>query len=76
MAKKQVEASGDPVEASGDPPGVQVRVLTRCAWGEPNDVVWLPAEAVEQAKDAGAVDPHPDAVAYALGLARASEALE
>ena len=58
-------ATRKPAAASSDL--VEVRVLVRCAFGEPDAVVALPHDIA--AAHAGEVDPHPDAVAYAKALA-------
>ena len=55
-------------ETDAAPSGVKVRVLTRCSWGGPDDVVTLTVGEAEQAVAAGEVDAHPDAVAYAESL--------
>lgn len=47
---------------------IKARVLYQCAYGKPDDVVELPPAEAKQAAEAGLVDPHPDAVAYALTL--------
>lgn len=52
--------------APAAPELVEVRVLVRCAFGEPDAVVALPPDVV--AAHAGEVDPHPEAVAYAKSL--------
>lgn len=61
--------------ASGIPPinpdqDVEVRVLADCLHGRANDVVRLRLAELEQALETGAVDDHPDAVAYAKSLSR------
>lgn len=48
--------------------GTKCRGLMSCAWGEPDDVVTLSGTDLDGAIALGAVDPHPDAVAYAEGL--------
>lgn len=48
--------------------GAKCRVLMSCAWGEPDDVVTLSGSDLDGAIALGAVDPHPDAVAYAESL--------
>lgn len=62
MAKTSTQAP-----PAADKP-VQARVLVRCAFGEVDDVVQLPAAEIQAGKDAGELDTHPDAVAYALSL--------
>ena len=47
---------------------VKVRVLAACPHGQPDDVITLPAEVAKAAAELGQVDPHKDAVAYALTL--------
>jgi hypothetical protein len=47
---------------------VMVRVLLDCAYGAADDVVELDAATAAAAAKSGEVDPHPDAVAYALSL--------
>jgi hypothetical protein len=47
---------------------VQARVLVSGSFGVIDEVVELPAELLQQAVATGQVDPHPDAVAYALTL--------
>jgi hypothetical protein len=59
MARKKPDASG----------AVRARVLTDCQLGKANDVVELPAEAVEQMAAFGLIDTDADAVAYAESLA-------
>jgi hypothetical protein len=49
---------------------LKVRVLLDCALGAADDVVELDAATAAEAAKAGQVDPHPDAVAYALTLAQ------
>lgn len=70
MAKTSTQAA--PAPAAEAPPAadkpLQARVLVRCAFGEVDDVVQLPAAEIQAGKDAGELDPHPDAVAYALSL--------
>lgn len=51
-----------------DLPPVPVRVLAACQYGQPDDVVEIPADEIEGAKAGGQVDDHPDAVAYARSL--------
>ena len=46
----------------------EARVLTDGVFGKVDEVVTLDAETLAQAVSAGAVDPHPDAVAYAKSL--------
>lgn len=53
-----------------NPALVEVRVLVACAYGSPNDVVTVPAEAVDDGVRANKIDPHPDAVAYAKTLTK------
>lgn len=64
MAKTATQAA--PAAAVDKP--VQARVLVRCAFGEVDDVVHLPAAEIQAGRDAGELDPHPDAVAYALSV--------
>lgn len=45
---------------------VKVRVLAGCSLGQPDDVVEIDASLIDSL--AGAVDAHPDAVAYAESL--------
>lgn len=73
--KKHEKASSAPVddaattqEPSAAPGLVKVRVLVACSHGQPNDVVQLDPESLAGAVSSGQVDPHPDAVAYALSL--------
>lgn len=54
--------------ADDNPALVEVRVLVACAYGLPNDVVSVPADAVDDGVRANQIDPHPDAVAYAKTL--------
>lgn len=49
---------------------VEVRVLVACAYGSPNDVVSVPADAVDDGVRANQIDPHPDAVGYAKTLTK------
>ena len=51
-----------------DPGQIEARVLTSCAWGETDDIVILTNEEALLAVEAGVVDTHPDAVAYAKSL--------
>jgi len=53
-----------------NPALVEVRVLVACAYGSPNDVVTVPAEAVDDGVRANQIDPNPDAVAYAKTLTK------
>ena len=50
---------------------VKARVLMDCPYGKADDVVEVSAE---EAKANPALDAHPDAVAYAEGRKKASEA--
>ena len=59
MAKKPADSGGE---------RVKVRVLVRCSWGAPDEVVQLSAADAEHAAQAGEVDPNPAAVAYAETL--------
>jgi hypothetical protein len=65
MAKK-------PTAAAEDGGRIKVRVLMRCTWGAPDEVVLLTPAEVEQATASGEVDPHPDAVAYVESLIAAA----
>lgn len=47
---------------------VKARVLVSGQFGAIDSVVELTPEILKQAIDAGQVDPHPEAVAYALSL--------
>lgn len=60
MAKKEAAASGQ----------VKARVLRDCELGKCDDVVLVDADQVESLF--GAVDAHPDAVAYAESLSEAN----
>lgn len=60
MAKKQ-PTDGAQIEA---------RVLVDCSWGAADEVVTLTKEEAAAGTAAGELDTHPDAVAYAKGLAK------
>ncbi|QTD91765.1 hypothetical protein [Burkholderia anthina] len=45
-----------------------VRVLVKCMYGMPNDIVELAELDLQIAKSAGQVCDHPDSVAFARGL--------
>lgn len=45
---------------------IKARVLVACRLGKPDDVVTI--DAATAAQHAGAIDTHPDAVAYAESL--------
>jgi hypothetical protein len=47
---------------------IAVRVLCHCAYGAPDDMASLPATELQAAKEAGIVDDHPEAVAFAKTL--------
>ena len=47
---------------------VKARVLTACAYGQPNDVAEVPADQVKAAEKDGLIDTDKAAVAYAAGL--------
>lgn len=47
---------------------VKARVLRDCQFGHADDVADIPVEHIEIAVASGAVDSHPDAVAYAESL--------
>ena len=47
---------------------VKARVLTACAYGQPNDVAEIPADQVKAAEKDGLIDTDKAAVAYAAGL--------
>lgn len=47
---------------------IKVRVLVDCIHGHADDVIELEASVAKAHADAGEVDPHPDAVTYALTL--------
>jgi hypothetical protein len=49
---------------------VKARVLTACAFGNPNDVAEVDAEDVKGAEASGQIDTSKAAVAYAEKLAR------
>lgn len=55
-------------EPDAEAGAVKARVLTPCAWGEPDDVVEVSAEDAEQGRIAGVLDADPAAVAYAESL--------
>lgn len=46
----------------------KVRILVDCHYGHCNDVASLNTTEIKEAKQAGLVDDHPDAVKYAEGL--------
>lgn len=48
---------------------IKARVLVDGPWGRVNEVAHVSAEELATAVPAGALDPHPDAVAYAESLA-------
>ncbi|WLE60241.1 hypothetical protein GIY62_06160 [Burkholderia plantarii] len=68
-AESSEGAPGDSVLAaeSGD---VAVRVLVKCEFGHPNDIVVLDARAVQVAKGAGKVCDHENSIAAARALSR------
>lgn len=67
MARKNSQA--DKAEQATSAAGAtKARVLVVCEHGRPNDVVELDAATLSAAVAADQVDPHPDAVAYALSL--------
>lgn len=47
---------------------VKARVLMACNYGNPDDLVTLSEAEAKQAQDAGQVDTHKEAVAYAASL--------
>lgn len=47
---------------------VKARVLTACAYGQPNDVAEVPADQVKAAEKDGLIDTDKAAVAYAAAL--------
>lgn len=47
---------------------VKARVLTACAYGQPNDVADVPADQVKAAEADGLIDTNKAAVAYAASL--------
>jgi hypothetical protein len=47
---------------------VKCRVLMSCSYGQPDDVIELPADEAQAGQDAGELDPDPAAVAYAESL--------
>lgn len=47
---------------------IKARVLTACAYGQPNDVAEIPADQVKAAEKDGLIDTDKAAVAYAAGL--------
>jgi hypothetical protein len=55
---------------------VKARVLVDGAFGKVNDVAELDAAVAEQAQKDGAVDTHPEAVAYAESLIVGDTAFE
>ena len=59
------KADGKKPKKQADGGGTRCRVLVDCAWGKPDDVVTLSGADFDAAIGVGAVDPHPDAVAYA-----------
>lgn len=64
-------ADGHAKEAEKDAQSVKTtaaRVLAVCEYGQPNDVVDLPASKLKQAKAEGLVDDDKAAVAYARSL--------
>lgn len=65
MAKRGTVDAAEAAEAT------EVRVLRACQFGNPDDVVILSGSDLAAAVDAGCVDPHPDAVAYARSLVAA-----
>lgn len=66
MPKSKAEEAQEVVEST--PVLVKVRVLTQCAYGNPDDVVELPEADAKQATADGIADANPDAVAYAESL--------
>lgn len=64
---KEEEAAAEKVKT------VPVRVLTVGAYGEPNDVIDLPANQLKQAKADGLVDDEKSAVAYARSLKKSAK---
>jgi hypothetical protein len=60
-------ADASPTSASRAKP-VKARVLTSCAYGQPNDVVELPADQAKAAEAEGLLDTNKAAVAYATRL--------
>lgn len=51
--------------ASSAPELIKARVLAKCIYGKPNDVVEVTSAEAAASPD---LDPHPDAVAYAESL--------
>jgi hypothetical protein len=49
---------------------VKARVLVDCEYGNPNDLVEIPASAAKEAEKAGQIDTDEAAVAYALSLVK------
>ena len=47
---------------------VKARVLRDCQFGQADQVVKVPVEHIDTAVESGAVDAHPEAVAYAESL--------
>ena len=47
---------------------IKARVLMACSFGQPDDVIELPADEAQAGQAAGELDPDPAAVAYAESL--------
>lgn len=60
--------AGTPATQAAKAKAVKARVLTACAYGQPNDVAEIPADQVKAAEKDGLVDTDKAAVAYAAGL--------
>lgn len=74
VAPAGAEGAGDLPEEGGAPDPVlsgetiKARVLRECQFGQVDQVADVPVEHIEIAVACGAVDAHPDAVAYAESL--------
>lgn len=69
MAKSNTRRLADEAGKTPDPAETfEVRVLTDCQFGRADDVTRLDVAQLEAAVDAGIVDDHPEAVAYAKTL--------
>lgn len=63
-----LQEGGNPPEPVLSGKTVKARVLRDCQFGRADQVVKVPVEHIDVAVASGAVDAHPEAVAYAESL--------